>query len=382
MPADAVLLIGCGSVGRAAARLLGGERAFDRVIVADRNRAKAAAAAEVCGPKATSACFDWSDEETLIKALSGVLVVLNTAGPFTTDVLPLMRTVVEAGAFYADVNDDPDSLQMVFESGYLRSLAEYRAVGVLPGLGASPGQTNVLAHYLGQRLDRVEEVRLYYVDDLRSRAPAVWRRRLAAFGGPALVWRKGRWSHVAPMAETEDAAFPEPWGTVRCHTVGLGPISLPDSLPSLAHASTHCGFWHPEMDVMMGHLVKYGLAGQEKVTTSAGALSPAEFAAALFSGPAAGPLFEFGPGPGRLPRQVQVRGTLRGRPCRFTMTYSFPVGETAEDAASALVVGARMLAGRELPAPGLFPPERLDPAPFLWEMERRGVNIQLRKESE
>ena len=382
MPADAVLLIGCGNVGRAAARLLGNERAFNRVIVADRNRAKAAAAAEACGPKATSVCFDWSDEETLIKALSGVLVVLNTAGPFTTEVLPLMRTVVEAGAFYADVNDDPDSLQMVFDSEYLRGLAEYRAVGVLPGLGASPGQTNVLAHYLGQRLDRVEEVRLYQVDDLRSRAPAEWRRRLTAFGGPALVWREGRWSHVSPMAEAEDVPFPEPWGTVRCRTVGLGPITLPDSLRTLTGASTHYGFWHPEMDLMMQHLVKYGLAGQEPVATSVGDLSPVEFAAALFSGPAAARLFDFGTGPARLPRQVQVRGMLWGRPCRFTLTYSFPVGETAEDAASALVVGARMLASRELPAPGVFPPERLDPAPFLWEMERRGVNIQLKKESE
>ena len=80
-----------------------------------------------------------------------------------------------------------------------------------------------------------------------------------------------------------------------------------------------------------------------------------------------------------LPRQAQVSGLLRGRATRFTLTWRFPGEQEADSVAAPLVVGARMLLARELPAPGVHPPEALDPAPFLWDMERRGVEIQLTK---
>ena len=71
--------------------------------------------------------------------------MLNATGPFSPDTLSLMRTVVEAGVPYADINDNVETLQRVFDSEYLASLAKHRGVGVLPGLGASPGQTNMVA---------------------------------------------------------------------------------------------------------------------------------------------------------------------------------------------------------------------------------------------
>ena len=61
------------------------------------------------------------------------------------------------------------------------------------------------------------------------------------------------------------------------------------------------------------------------------------------------------------------------------MTYRFPEENDIENDAATLAIGARMLLTREMPAPGLHAPEALDPAPFLWDMERRGVEIQLTK---
>ena len=48
-PDAAALLLGGGAVGRAVARALGRDRAFRRIIVADRRLDRAAAAAELCG---------------------------------------------------------------------------------------------------------------------------------------------------------------------------------------------------------------------------------------------------------------------------------------------------------------------------------------------
>ena len=386
MPDGAVLLLGCGAVGVSAARLLGKDRAFSRVITADRRIERAAAAAEVCGSKATSARLDSSDDESLARALGDVALVLNTVRLPLSSLLPLIRSVVEAGASYADANSDPESLQAVFDSEYLEALAGHRAVGVAPGLGTSPGLTNALTSYLGHRLDRIDEARFYLVDDLRRRLPGQWRDRLAAFGSPALVWRGSEWRHVSPMAECDDAVFPPPWGRVPCCTVGLGPITLPGSFASLTRVSSHRGFSDADMAEFMESLVRCGFGSDRPVDTPTGALSPAEFAAAFFSGPHdawAGPmtssLFGFGAAPVPPLRQAQVSGLLHGRPTRFTMTYYFPGEEEAENVAATLAIGARMLLTRELPAPGVYPPEALDPAPFLWDMERRGVEIQLSK---
>jgi saccharopine dehydrogenase-like NADP-dependent oxidoreductase len=81
--------------------------------------------------------------------------------------------------------------------------------------------------------------------------------------------------------------------------------------------------------------------------------------------------------PARLPRQVKVKGIREGQPTELTMTYSFPPGDIALATASCLVVGAGLLVSRELPGPGVMPPEALDPAPFMWDMESKGVHFKM-----
>lgn len=378
MTADATLLLGCGLLGRAVARLLGHDRAFRRVIAADRCLERAAAAAELCNGKADALRLDSADGEALACVLGDVALVINTLELPLGSLLPMIRDVVEAGVSYADACDDPETLQGVFDSEYLASLAGYRGVSVIPGVGVSPGQTNAMTSYLGQRLNRVDEVRFIQVDDLSRRRYGDWRRRLAAVGSPALVWRESDWRHVSPMSECDDVALPPPWGNIRCCVVGLQPVTLPVNMPSLTDVSSHLGFADPAAEGIMRDLVRYGLAGDRPVVTPAGALSPAEFAAALFSGPWSPLQSGYGELPA-LPRQMTVCGQLYGRATRFTMTWAFPGEQDAENVAGPLVVGGRMLLTRELPAPGVHAPETLDPAPFLWDMERRGVEIQLTK---
>ncbi len=74
---------------------------------------------------------------------------------------------------------------------------------------------------------------------------------------------------------------------------------------------------------------------------------------------------------------MRVKGIRNGRPAEWIMTYSFPPGDIALATASCLVVGAGLLVSRELPGPGVIAPEALDPAPFMWDMESRGVHFRL-----
>ncbi len=381
------LLLGCGYLGQSVARRLGQDRAFRRVVATDRDPLAAAAAAEICGTKAEGVQLDCHDEGSLPRALEDVNLVISTVRLTLPETIGLMRSVLEAGVSYVDACADGETLQAIFDSEYLDALAGYRAVGAVPGLGASPGLTNALTSYLGQRLDRIDEAKFFLLDDLRLRSKRQWRERLADLGSAALVWQNSQWRQFDPMSDTQAAHFPPPLGEVLCATTGLGPVTLPASFGSLSQASSHRGFREADVLETIRTLVACGLAGQEPMETPIGGISPAEFASELFSQPrndwthgyGSGSIFWTDEPPGPQVRQAQVAGMLRGKQTRFTMTYRFPEERDIESVAATLAIGARMLLTREMPAPGLHAPEALDPAPFLWDMERRGVEIQLAK---
>ena len=372
------LMIGCGTVGSATARLLLEDGRYQRVIVADIDLDRAARLAEALEGRVAAVQLDCAREDQVTAALKGVpggvSVVLNTSGPFTRETLSLMRTVVEAGVPYTDVNDDVETLQRVFESEYLDSLARHRGVGVLPGLGASPGQTNMVARQMAGRMDSVDEVRFFLVDDATCRGAAVWRRRLALFGQPALLYDGGRWTETPAMSEYQDIEFPPPWGTIRCYAVGLETVTIPKSFSGLRHASFWRGFSDPATTEILKGLVDAGFASSQPVEVDGLPVFPAALSAAVLAGPRPGG----GSGdPGRLPRRVRVNGVRDGGPAELTMTYSFPPGDIALATASCVVVGARLLVLRELPSTGVIAPESLDPAPFMWDMESRGAHFRL-----
>ena len=374
MPDRTALVLGCGTMGAATARLIIEDARFQHVLVADRELQRAEDLAESLGGPATALQLDCRQEDQVARSLGGMAVVLNTTGPFSRDTLSLMRTVVEAGIPYADINDDVETLQSVFDSEYLDSLAKHRGVGVLPGLGANPGQTNVLARHLFSRMDIVEEVRFFMVNDATYRSEAVWRHRLALFSQPALLFDRGRWTQTPGMSEYQDVAFPAPWGNIRCYIVGLETVTIPTSFAGLIHASLWRGFSNPATTETLKALIDAGLASDEPVDIDGVSVTPAAMTAVVLSG--AQPVAEID-GPGRLPRQVRVKGVKDGREAELTMTYSFPPGDIALATASCLVVGAGLLVDRALPGPGVFPPEAMDPAPFMWDMESRGVHFKL-----
>ena len=374
MPDFTALIIGCGTIGSATARLALEDARFEHVVVADKDRQRAERLAGSLEGPATALELNCQQDDQVLRSLTGISVVLNTTGPFSRDTLSLMRTVIEAGVAYADINDDVETLQSVFESEYLDSLAKHRGVGVLPGLGASPGQTNVLARHLASRMDAVEEVRFFMVNDATYRSEAVWRHRLALFGEPALLYDGGRWTQTPAMSEFQDVGFPAPWGSIRCYAVGLETVSIPQSFSGLRHASLWRGFSDPATTSMLKDLIDAGFASQQPLEVDGVSLTPSAMTAAVLAGTQTEADI---PDLGRLPRQVRVKGIRNGGPAELTMTYSFPPGDIGLATASCLVVGAGLLVNRELPGPGVFPPEDMDPAPFMWDMESRGAHFKL-----
>ena len=121
MAGSKVLIIGCGSIGSATARILAGDGTFDHILLADRERGKGAALAQELGLRVSATGLDVPDVDALLAAVreahaSGETVVLNATGPFTQDTLGIIDSVVMIGAAYADVNDEAGVLSKVFDS--------------------------------------------------------------------------------------------------------------------------------------------------------------------------------------------------------------------------------------------------------------------------
>ena len=93
-------------MGTACAKLCLEDANFKNIVVADRNVERAVSLAQSLGKSAISLELDYLQEEQVVRSLSGISVVLNTAGPFNRDTMSFMRTVIEAGIPYADINDD------------------------------------------------------------------------------------------------------------------------------------------------------------------------------------------------------------------------------------------------------------------------------------
>ena len=380
-----------GRLALSAARFLGEDRIFGRVIAADLIQERAAAASEMCGPKATSARMDALDDEELARDAqrrgagveyhpsSAAHACCRSSETWSRPGPPTRTATATRSRFR------PCSIPNTWSR-----LAGYRAVSVLPGLGASPGLTNALTAYLAQRLERIGRGALL---------SSGWTCGAAALGSGSRTPGRVRFARAGVERQRlagsvrDDRVgggdFPAP-GRGRCPVapVGLGPVTLPQSFASLADVSCHRGFADPLMAEIMSDLAGYGFASDEPVDTANGPLSPVEFASCFFSGPhdvwssrvseALRPGRHSGwESAGAALRQAVVSGMLRGKKTDFTMTYRFPGEDDADNTAATLAVGGRMLLARELPAPGVHAPESLDPAPFLWNMERRGVEIQL-----
>ena len=155
-------------------------------------------------------------------------------------------------------------------------------------------------------------------------------------------------------------------------------MTIPQSFRGLRHASLWRGFSDSATIEILKGLIEAGFASDQPVTVEGISVSPAALSAAILARPhrSAGDST-----PGRLPRQVRVKGVKAGRPAELTMTYSFPPGDVALATASCLLVGAGLLVSRELPGPGVIASEALDPAPFMWDMESRGVHFLMEDSS-
>jgi lysine 6-dehydrogenase len=386
---------GAGAVAKESTRDLAVYSNFEEIVVADHNLEAAEAlvnelsansppsrkpsgAGPQSGPRARLRAmqFDASDYQAMLSTFPQFDVVMNGL-PFRFD-LPVTRACVEAGVPGCDLSSEDPQFALDGE-------AERKGITFVPGVGATPGTTNMMVRRAMELLDQVETVEIHFAA-FRCLAPApgllattLWEFDPRAGERAETYYEDGAWHPSAPLTGGKVVRFHDQIGE---QTVYLVPhdetYSLPVSIPGLRHASVR-GCFPPHVMRLMSALTEAGLLSDLPVPGTTGTTTAADLCRdLLWAAPSSrqNPVWAYG-------LVVEVSGRRDGRQVTCTYRNEHPPqeewgGESAyfKNVGIPLSIGAQMLAHGKVERAGVVPPERAFRAqPFFDELARRGIRV-------
>ncbi len=374
----ALVLGGAGAVCSETTRDLAAHSSFDEIVVAEGNLAAAEAlVAELGGGRLRARQFDADDDGALPGLFSGFDVVVNGL-PYRYD-LAVTRACVAAGVSGLDLSTEED--QFDFDRAA-------RAAGVVfvPGVGATPGVTNLLVARAAEALDSIEVIEIAFAAfRCLAPAPGLLRTTLWEFNPdePArqrVYFEDGGMRPAPPLSGGAPVDF---GGQIGTQTAYLVPhpetATLPRSYPGVRRVTVR-GCFASQVMRLMTTLFETGMIHGGRVPLAEGQLPAIEVLhALLLNSPSSRENEVWGYG-----LVVAVTGSRGGKSVRMVSRSRHPPqddwgGPAAyyKNVGIPLAIGAEMIAAGEILARGVLAPERAFASdPFLQALARRGITME------
>jgi lysine 6-dehydrogenase len=373
-----IVLGGAGAVCKETTRDLATHSEFDEIVVADADIEAVTRLVEEIGDKRLKPlAFDANDYAGMLKTFQGFDVVANGL-PFNYD-LPVNQACVELGVNGLDLSsDDPQ-----FE---LHEQALAKDMIFIPGVGATPGITNMMVARAAQIVERLDEVEIFFAA-FRCLAPApgllattLWEFNPEEEDRDEVYFEDGKWHSTPPMSGGIDVQFHELIGMQRVYYVPHDESqSLPLSYPFLRRAAVR-GCFPPHVMELMGSLMRSGMLTARQVEIGGARIPSIEAVRMLLmDNPISrtNPIWAYG-------LVVEVLGERDGRKVRCIYRSHHPPqeewgGEAAyyKNVGIPLSIGAELVAKGQVPARGVLPPERSLPVEaFFTELSKRGITVE------
>lgn len=246
---------GYGTFGRHVARQLCASDLVTEIVVAGRNLNAAKEVADELGNKAAAVKVDALNEAEIKLAAQGSDLLVNTAGPDYLVSYPAARAAIQVGSDYCDLCADVNATERLLK---LDHDAKAQDVTILLGMGAAPGQTNLMMKHASSQLDDVEDVRLLLtynlvgmISHLSAEGPAEaasemrrtgkvnasWETVMNWGGGRVLVYEKGKVVDVDPLNRLERIELPDEGNAVFFPIGSPEAITIPHFLRNIDSAS-------------------------------------------------------------------------------------------------------------------------------------------------
>jgi hypothetical protein len=219
-------VVGCGAVGARVARQLLATSTVDEVLLEDVVADRAASVARALGTGARVSATRLAHERNHGEVPPVDVIVLATPAQHH---LQVARRAVQHGVSVVSLTDAIEDVQLLV--GLSRE-ARASGVSVVVGAGFCPGLTCVLARFVAERFDVVDEI---HIAKFGTGGPACARQHHRALSGSALDWRERAWIRRRGGSGRELLWFPEPVAARDCYRAALADALLLQS--SFAHAT-------------------------------------------------------------------------------------------------------------------------------------------------
>src|SRR5947207_14314502 len=127
--------------------VLGASGVFGRLLAGELRGAEVIPASRATGA-------DMRDPDSIARSAHGAFAVVWAAGPCQSFDRRCVRAVVEQGAHWLDIGDDPNWFFSLIDDAELDALARAERVAVAPGLSSLPAISGALARRVGARTSR------------------------------------------------------------------------------------------------------------------------------------------------------------------------------------------------------------------------------------
>lgn len=366
-----VLVVGgTGGMGQGVARDLIKQEQIEKVILGDINtdpnrvQEKLRASGKVSLSK-----IDVNDHAGMVSAIKGADVVVNCAGPFYKTAVAVAKAAVEAKVNYIDICDDYEAAQILFSSD-IDAAAKAAGITVLTGMGSDPGTNNVLVKWYADRLERVNEIYLYWVVSIAELAGAAWDHSLHMILGKIPQYIDGKLVEVEGGGGEEMEHFLEPLGDCLISYVGHPqPITIPRYIKGVKTVVIKGALIPLWVDKLIKEQKATHLLSKDPVEIKGTKVVPYDLTLKLWdripkdreNGPAASGL------------KVIVKGERHGKEVTYTADI---VGRMAPGTGLPASIAALMMNTGEVKTKGVVAPEGcINPDKFLAELLKRGARI-------
>jgi len=397
-----VLIVGAGGQGGPCASILARDKDVTEIVLGDidielANRVKS----KIKSDKITTVKLDAGKVEEIKNAARGVDVIINLTLPqFNVNI---MQAAVESGVHYVDSASGGPLWTQLTKGHPLEFNDEFKKADLtaLIACGGSPGVTNVLARYICDKLDRVDEIRVRLGGKPLKESREVvnawdpgWAPEVAIsdYALPPGVFENGKPQVYPIFSGCEEYVFPDPVGsmlvTYHAHEES---VTLPRFI---GKGIKYCDFKYP-LDPIAGALVKMGFAERKAIDVKGVKVTPIDVLMKLVHHPVDTFLGE-NENVAKLPPEfveiivMEIKGAKLGEDIAYKLTWPYFLFTTVEEkvemyqkfgttniavALPASVGAKRCLAGET--QRGVIAPECLDPKKFLKMMADMGWPVKL-----
>lgn len=366
----AFIVGGRGNVGQEVALELIRQERIEQVILGDKTIDPAGMRERLRRNKKISLVkVDARDRKSLAGMLKEADVAVNCAGPFHETAVAVAWASVEAGVDYIDICDDYEAVDILFASD-IDKAAQEAGVTVLTGMGSDPGTNNIIANLYARRLDRVEEIALFWAVSIAEIAGAALEHSLHMTMGKIPQFLDSRLEYVEGGSAAETVQFPEPLGSCVVRYVGHPqPLTMPRFIKGLRNVIVKGALVPAWVDQLIEKQKEAGFLSKTPIDVKGVRVAPCDLALRLW---------ETIPenrdkGSNASGLKVTVRGERDGKYVTYTADM---VGAMAPGTALPVSIAVRMLGAGEIKVKGVAAPEGcVDPDKFLAELLQGGARI-------